>query len=238
MRELATTFNVMLERLDASFDGQRRFIANASHELRTPLALNRTLLEVSAEEETTAHSRQLISALLAINDRHTRLIEGLLLLARSEGEPPEKTYVDLADVVEHVAEITPAGAVRVHTEPGEAATMGSPVLLERLVQNLVENAVRYNVPDDGWVFVGSRTGPDGTAVVEVTNPGPVVPAYEIPSLFEPFHRGAGDRTAGAAGTGLGLSIVRAIARAHDGDVRATPRPGGGLVVTVNLPGQA
>ncbi|MGI5147602.1 sensor histidine kinase [Plantactinospora sp. CA-294935] len=236
IRELADTFDLMLARLDHAFDSQRRFIGNASHELRTPLTLNRTLLEVMLDRGSASPElRQLGGTLLAINARHERLIDGLLLLARSEGEVAERSYVDLADVLEHVVAQVPPGPVTVRAEAAEAPTTGSSVLLERLVQNLVENGVRHNVPEDGWVRAGSGTGPEGTVWVRVENTGPVVARYEIPSLFEPFRRLNGDRLAGnPPGAGLGLSIVRAVARAHGGTVEAEPRPGGGLVVTVTL----
>jgi signal transduction histidine kinase len=240
IKDLADTFDVMLERLDHSFDGQRRFIANASHELRTPLTLNRTLLEVALDPETASPEvRQLGTTLLAINARHGRLIDGLLLLARSEREVSEHSYVDLADIVEHVTAQAPQGTVTVHAQAGEAPTTGDPVLLERLVQNLVENGVRHNVPVDGWVRVTTDTRSDGTVVLQVSNSGPVVPRYEIPSLFEPFRRLDTDRLATSPGAGLGLSIVQAVARAHGGEVHVEPRGGGGgLVVKVTLPGCA
>jgi signal transduction histidine kinase len=235
VKQLADTFDVMLERLDHSFDGQRRFIANASHELRTPLTLNRALLEISVHRRNASPEvRQLGETLLAINARHEDLIDGLLMLARAEPEVTERSYVDLADIVEHVASQIPSGPVAVDTSPGEAATSGNPVLLERLVQNLVENGVRHNVPQDGWVRVASVTLPDGSASLLVSNSGPVVPPYEIPGLFEPFRRLSGDRIH-SPGTGLGLSIVQSVARAHGGDVHAEPRDGGGLIVTVTLP---
>ncbi|WP_312882530.1 sensor histidine kinase [Micromonospora polyrhachis] len=235
IKELADTFDVMLERLDHSFDGQRRFIANASHELRTPLTVNRALLEIAVERTTASPEiRQLGETLLEVNARHERLIDGLLLLARSEREIIERSYVDLADIVEHVAVRIPSDGVTVRTEAGEAPTIGNPVLLERLVQNLVENGVRHNVTEDGWVRITSDTRPDGTVVLEVSNTGPVVPPYEVPKLFEPFRRLV-DRVYTTPGAGLGLSIVQAVARAHGGDVRAEPRNGGGLVVTVTLP---
>jgi signal transduction histidine kinase len=114
--------------------------------------------------------------------------------------------------------------------------MGNPILLERLVHNLVENAVRHNVAEGGWVRVSTGSGPDNSAVLQVSNTGPVVPRYETPSLFEPFRRLGSERLSSTVpGAGLGLSIVRAIARAHGGEVRAEPRDGGGLVVTVTLP---
>ncbi|MEU4427891.1 ATP-binding protein [Actinoplanes sp. NPDC024001] len=232
IKQLADTFDLMLARLDNSFDGQRRFIASASHELRTPLTLNRTLLEVALTPKTVSPEvRQLGATLLAINDRHGRLIDGLLLLARSDREVTERSYVDLADIVEHVAT---AEDVKVVTEPGEAAVLGDPVLLERLVQNLVENGVRHNVASDGWVSVATRTRTDGWVELQVANSGPVIPRYEVSNLFEPFHRYGTERLV-SPGAGLGLSIVRAVARAHGGEVHAAARDEGGLIVTVMLP---
>jgi signal transduction histidine kinase len=237
LRELAETFNRMLERLDHSFDGQRSFISNASHELRTPLTVTRALLEVAVHRPAASpEMRQLGETLLEVNARHERLIEGLLLLMRSDRELAERSYVDLADVAEHVVAQTPAPDVTVTAECAEAATRGEPVLLERLVQNLVENAIRYNEPEDGWVRVATRTGRDGRAVLEVSNSGPVVPPFEVEGLFEPFRRLGTERLATASkGAGLGLSIVRAVAKAHSGEATAKARPEGGLVVTVSLP---
>lgn len=237
IKNLADTFNRMLERLDHSFDGQRRFIANASHELRTPLTVNRSLLELALyRTATTPELRQLGETLLEMNSRQEKLLDGLLLLARSEREVTDRSYLDLADVVDHVVARVPADKVTVRAEPGEAPTTGNPALLERLVQNLVDNGVRHNIPDDGWVLVTTATRPDGTVAVQVSNTGPVIPPYDIPSLFEPFVRRGPDRVAGATpGAGLGLSIVQAVARAHGGDVQAEPRDGGGLILTVTLP---
>jgi signal transduction histidine kinase len=239
VKELADTFDVMLERLDHSFDGQRRFIVNAAHELRTPLTLNRALLEVAVHRRAASPEvTQLGETLLEINARHEQLIDGLLVLARSERDVTEPSFVDLADVVEHVATQIPLGTATILTQPGSAPTTGNPVLLERLVQNLVENGVRHNIPSGGWVQVRSDTVGNGSVTVEVSNTGPVVPRYEIPSLFEPFRRLAADRLATASGAGLGLSIVRAVARAHGGEVSAEPRDRGGLIVTVVLPAAA
>jgi signal transduction histidine kinase len=237
VKELADTFDLMLARLDQAFDGQRRFIANASHELRTPLTLNRTLLEVAVDPDSASPElRQLGRTLLAVNARHEQLIDGLLLLARSERTVTDRSFVDLADIVEHVTAQLPPGKAAVDCSSQEAPTMGNAVLLERLVHNLVENGVRHNLPDGGWVHVTCGTRPDGTVGVTVSNTGPVVPRYEVPRLFEPFRRFGPERVAaGVPGAGLGLSIVRAVARAHGGSVQAEPRDGGGLVVTVILP---
>ncbi|RBQ18786.1 two-component sensor histidine kinase [Spongiactinospora rosea] len=240
VKGLADAFDTMVERLDRSFDGQRRFVANASHELRTPLTLGRALVELAMHRPAACeHVTTLGEDLLQINSRHERLITGLLVLAGSEREIVERLPVDLADVVGHVAaqievEAKEAG-VTVRERAGEAPTAGDALLLERLVHNLVENGIRHNLPGGGWVRVASRTRADGLVEVEVANTGPVVPAYEVPSLFEPFRRLPGDRVVTAKGAGLGLSIVRSVARAHDGDAVVRPRPGGGLVVTVTLP---
>jgi signal transduction histidine kinase len=233
LRELADTFDDMLERLDRAFDGQRRFVANASHELRTPLAINRTLLEVAmGQPDAPPQLRQLGTTLLAVNARHERLIDGLLTMARSEQAVADPVPVDLADVAGSVLDQTQARGVEVRHELQAAPTSGDPVLLERLTQNLVDNAVRYNATG-GWVHVTCTS--EGTRTrLSVINTGPVVRAYEVPGLFEPFRR-LTDRVGSARGTGLGLSIVRSVARAHGGDVHATPRDGGGLVVQVTLP---
>lgn len=237
LQELADTFDAMLARLDQAFDGQRRFVANASHELRTPLTLNRSLVELAMHRRTASDDvKRLGETLLDINGRHERLIDGLLLLARSENEVVERRPVDLADVVDHVVMQTTAVAdeagvtVAVHAAPAE--TTGDPVLLERVAQNLIGNGVRHNSAG-GWVRADTRVR-DGRAELEVANSGPVVAAYEVEGLFEPFRRGS-ERTRSDQGVGLGLSIVRAITRAHGGTVAARPREGGGLVVTVSLP---
>ncbi|MFD0902467.1 sensor histidine kinase [Actinomadura sediminis] len=238
IKELADTFDAMLERLGEAFDSQRRFVANASHELRTPLAINRTLLEVAlGDPEVSDDLRAVGRTLLATNARHERLIEGLLLLARSERELTTRVPVDLAEVastvLKHSGRREHDNDVAVHPELTSGTASGDPVLLEHLVSNLVENAIKHNA-DGGELWI--RTGLlDGYATVQVENTGPVVPAYEVERLFEPFRRLNADRVESAKGAGLGLSIVRSVVLAHRGAVYAAPRPGGGLIVTVRLP---
>nr|WP_329625464.1 HAMP domain-containing sensor histidine kinase [Streptomyces sp. NBC_01255] len=240
VKDLADSFDLMVERLDRSFDGQRRFVANASHELRTPLTVGRALVELAMHRKTASPDvKRLGEDFLEINDRHERLISGLLLLAGSENHIPDRQNVDLADVVTHVtAQRAPEAektGITVHEDAGPAPTTGDALLLERIVQNLVENGIRHNTDDGGWVQVTSRTLEDGRAETEVSNTGPEVPSYELPTLFEPFRRLDTERLVTAKGAGLGLSIVRSVARAHGGDVTARPRPDGGLTVTVTLP---
>jgi signal transduction histidine kinase len=239
VKELADTFDGMLERLDLAFDGQRRFVANASHELRTPLTLNRAIVELAMHRRTASPDViRLGENLLQINARHERLITGLLLLARSEHEIAERSPVDLADVVTHVVTQAKSEAdafgVRIDEDAEAAPTTGDALLLERLVHNLVENGIRHNTGDGtGWVAVTSRTLGDHVQV-RVSNSGSAVPPYEVPTLFEPFRRLHPDRPVTATGSGLGLSIVRSVTQAHGGHIRAVPRQGGGLIVTVTL----
>nr|WP_232319967.1 HAMP domain-containing sensor histidine kinase [Herbidospora daliensis] len=242
LKELADTFDAMLTRLNSAFDAQRRFVGNASHELRTPLAINRTVLEVAlSDPEASDDLKVLGRTLLGTNARHERLIEGLLLLARSERDLSVRKAVDVQDVVKTaVDQLAPFAAeegVDVEYDLHPAQATGDPVLLERCVSNLVENAIKYNNGSGGKVWVRSGIV-DGASVVQVANTGILVPAYEVDALFEPFRRLHADRIESAKGAGLGLSIVRAIVRAHGGTVTAVPRDGGGLVVTVRLPGSA
>lgn len=238
LRELAETFNAMLGRLDRAFDSQRRFTANASHELKTPLAIGRTLLEVAlTRPDCPAATRTLAETLLSVNARHERLVDGLLLLARTDHRVTDTAPVDLAELVDHVLErrapdATATGVALRRELAGPATVEGDAVLLERLADNLIRNGVRHNVPD-GWVSVAVR-GDGGRILLEVTNSGPPVAGYDIPRLLEPFQRGTGERVHGDQGVGLGLPIVRAIAHTHDGTLDVHPRPHGGLTVTVTL----
>ena len=242
LKELADTFDAMLERLDQSFAGQRRFVANASHELRTPLAVSRTVLEVAlGDPAASGDLRQVGRTLLATNERSERLIDGLLALANGDSELSLRVPVDLADVVAQTLDQVAAEAadreVSVASALAPAPATGDGVLLERLVLNLLQNGVRHNAPG-GWVDVTTGTSPGGGAEIVVANSGPVVPPYEVDALFEPFRRLDAERTGSDRGVGLGLSIVRSVARAHGGMAAAFPRDapdGGGLVVRVSLP---
>jgi signal transduction histidine kinase len=245
IKDLADTFDAMLERLDHAFNSQRRFVANASHELRTPLAINRTLIEVALDNpEAGERLRQLGTTLLAVNQRHERLIDGLLTLASSEQGVATRTVVDMAEVARHVVMECRAfeqeAGVDVCTDLQPAPVEGDPILLERLVQNLVDNAIRYNVPEGGWLAITTGVV-NGFAQLVVENSGPLIPAYEVPGLFEPFRRMPdSERLAGRTnngrgrGAGLGLSIVHAVTHAHEGSVQAAPRSDGGLTVRVRI----
>ncbi|SEQ23329.1 Signal transduction histidine kinase [Lentzea xinjiangensis] len=231
LKELADTFDGMLDRLASSFDSQKRFVANASHELRTPLAVQRTLIEVAlAAPDASDEVRRLGAHLLDTNERSEKLIDGLLVLARSDRGLATREPVWLDEVVEDEAESCAALAdekkVTIEVRTRRYLVDGDPVLLAQLVGNLLRNAVLYNVPG------GSVTVELDQELV-VTNTGPTVPAQAVPGLFEPFRR-LRDRT-GTAGSGLGLSIVQSVARAHQGSAKARPNGGGGLVVHVRVP---
>ncbi|GHH37231.1 sensor histidine kinase [Streptomyces candidus] len=239
LKELADTFDDMLDRLERAFTAQQRFVANASHELRTPLAINRTLLEVHLSDPgAPVELQQLGKTLLATNERSEQLVEGLLLLARSDNQIVERKPVDLAEVATRALDQARGEAqdkgVELRGEQKPAVVQGNGVLLERIALNLVQNAVRYNVAETGWVEVTTDVQ-HGQAVLVVSNTGPVVPAYEIDNLFEPFRRLRTERTGSDKGVGLGLSIARSVTRAHGGRIIAEPREGGGLVMRVTLP---
>ncbi|MFD1537054.1 sensor histidine kinase [Nonomuraea guangzhouensis] len=238
LKELTGIFDTMLGRLARSFDSQRRFVANASHELRTPLTINRTLVDVAVRRpDATDDVKRLGESLLLVNARNERLIDGLLALAEGEQAVLDRRPFDLTDVAEHVldqaAEEAAGREVTIHRLLDYAPTTGEAVLVERLVQNLVENAIRHNQPK-GEVWVTTRRRAERVELV-VANTGLHVPPYEIETIFEPFRRLHGDRLRSDRGSGLGLSIVRVITEAHRGTVVARPRDEGGLTITIELP---
>lgn len=237
LKELADTFDGMLDRLAASFDSQRRFVANASHELRTPLAVQRTMVEVAMADPTASPDlMRLGTHLLHTNERTERLIEGLLVLARSDrgltGRQPVRLDHVVASVLGSTRKLADEAGVAVASRLAPRAVAGDPVLLERLITNLVQNGIHYNEPG-GSLLVEVGEWP----ALVVANTGPDVPPAAVAGLFEPFRRLDADRTAHRAGAGLGLSIVRSVAHAHDGEVTAVPNPGGGLRISLKLPFQ-
>ncbi|MEU4244861.1 HAMP domain-containing sensor histidine kinase [Actinoplanes sp. NPDC026619] len=233
LRELADTFDEMLDRLQAAFDSQRRFIANAGHELRTPLTVMRTAADVvlAKPEPTTAELIGMGRDVRTAVQHAQALIDALLTLARTDRGRFDREAVDLATVTEDAIDSAGSGTARLHTALAPALTSGDPILLERLAANLVDNAMRYNVAD-GEVWVSTSAAGEGVSLT-VENTGPPVAADAVGTLFEPFRR-LHERT-GDGGSGLGLAIVNSIAVAHGGRATAGVRPGGGLTVTVTLP---
>jgi signal transduction histidine kinase len=238
LKELADTLDGLFARLEASFDAQRRFAASASHELRTPLTRERALLEVTlADPAATTGTWQAVSRdLLAFNAEQERLIEALLTLASSEAGPGDREPLDLAAITSAALAAPRPGISRlglhVHADLQPAALDGDPLLIQQLAANLIDNAVRHNIPG-GDIQITTTTSHAG-AVLSVTNSGQVIPAAEVDRLFQPFQR-LGPRPARRdGGHGLGLSIVRAIATAHAATITAQPRPGGGLAIDVTF----
>jgi signal transduction histidine kinase len=238
-KQLGDTLDDLLGRLEASFDAQRRFVANASHELRTPLTVERTLLQVALADRdaSAADLRSTCEELLASGDEHERLLESLLTLATGESGLDHREPLDLSTLCDRALEARHPDVERlslqIETTLSRASAIGDPALVERLIANLIDNAICHNIPG-GWVRVRTETVV-GTALLKVSNSGPQIAPDEVDRLFEAFHRRAQTRAAEPNGHhGLGLSIVRAIATAHHATVDADARPDGGLMVVVRF----
>jgi two-component system, OmpR family, sensor histidine kinase VanS len=236
-RELGDSFDTMLARLEAHVAEQQSFAANASHELRTPLAITQTLLEVARNDPNRANG-ELVDRLHDVNTRAIDLTEALLLLSRADQRSFTREKVDLSLIAEEAAEaLLPLAEKRgltIETSGDMTPTLGSYALLLQLATNLVHNAIVHNLPEQGtvWVTTSARLG---SAVLTVENTGEQLPPKLVATLAEPFQRGGKRIRTDHAGVGLGLAIVKSIAEAHDGALTLTPRPAGGLCVTLQLP---
>ena len=235
LKELTDALDGALDRLAAGYEGQRRFASNASHELRTPLAVQRVLAEVAMEDpDAGTDLRRLGAQLLRANERSERLIEGMLVLAESDRGLPGKVPVQLDElartVLESHAQLASEHKVELRQQLRPRSVPGDPVLLERLITNLITNAIVYNEPG-GWAEVTVGAQP----AITVSNSGQHVPAEEVPALFEPFRRLGTDRISHTGGVGLGLSIVHSIATAHHAAIHARARREGGLTIAIDLP---
>jgi len=240
LKELADTFDDMLERLDTAFAAQRRFVANASHELRTPLTVMRTAIDVTLAKPSPS-ARQLTDMAVRVRrsiDKSENMIEALLTLAVSDRGKLSTEHTDLAtwaeDAIDTAAPEIKRLNLTVEAKLDPAETTGDPQLLERMISNLVDNAVRHNEPG-GWIRL--RTGSSsGAAYVEIANSGPAIPDEKVAELFEPFRR-MESRTGTSDGVGLGLSIVRSVVTAHRAAITARSQPEGGLDISIVIPRQ-
>jgi two-component system, OmpR family, sensor histidine kinase VanS len=236
-RELADAFDAMFARLEAHVAEQQRFAANASHELRTPLAITQTLLDVARNDQSRGND-ELVDRLHAVNTRAIDLTEALLLLSRADQRSFVPEHVDLSLMAEEATEtllpFADQRGVTIEISCDATPTIGSPALLLQMATNLVYNAIVHNLPEQGTVWVTTRTHPK-TVVLTVENTGQKLTPQLVSTLAEPFQRGSKRIREDHAGVGLGLAIVNRIAQAHDGTLTLTPRAAGGLCVTVQLP---
>jgi two-component system, OmpR family, sensor histidine kinase VanS len=236
-RELADAFDTMLARLEAHVAEQQRFAANASHELRTPLAITQTLLDV-ARNDLNRDTGDLVDRLHVVNTRAIDLTEALLLLSRTDQRSFTRGHVDLSLIAEEATEtllpLAEKQGVAIETSGDMTPTIGSHALLLQMTTNLVHNAIVHNLPEQGTVWVATSVHPK-TVVLTVENTGQRLTPQLASTLVEPFQRGTERIRTDHAGVGLGLAIVKSITQAHDGILTLTPRPAGGLCVTVQLP---
>jgi len=238
LKELADTFDDMLNRLDLAFASQRRFVANASHELRTPLTSMRTLIDVAMAKptRTTEQLEVLVGRVRQAVDQSDALIDGLLTLARSDRGLTTRELVDFEaaaqDAIDHASTAARTSDIVIDADLSPAPTLGDRVLLERLVANLLDNAVHYNLTGGSVIVVTGSD--DDVSYITVTNTGPLVPESAVTSLFEPFTRLQG-RVSNSRGAGLGLSIVTSVVNAHHGHLDAEALPDGGMKISARLP---
>ncbi|NUR59312.1 MAG: HAMP domain-containing histidine kinase [Catenulispora sp.] len=242
LKDLGDTIDSLLSRLESAFVAQRGFVANASHELRTPLTVSRVMLEVAlADPDASAkYLRATCEELLEVSRQQERLIDALLTLARSQRglDPDHVRTIDLAAVTADVLKTASTGQaarrVRVSATLDNAPTSGDPRLVERLIANLVDNALRHNLGDGGLMTLSTGTR-SGHAVLTVENTGPRIAADQLDRLVQPFQRAVTDRTASPDGLGLGMSIVAAVAEAHGAELGISAGLAGGLRVDVAFP---
>jgi two-component system, OmpR family, sensor histidine kinase VanS len=236
-RELADSFDAMLARLEAQIAEQQRFAANASHELRTPLAITQTLLDVAGNDPNRENS-ELVERLRTVNGRAIDLTEALLLLSRADQKSFTPEHVDLSLIAEEATEtllpFAEKHGVTIETSGDITSTLGSEALLLQMTTNLVHNAIVHNLPEHGTVCITTSVHPK-TVILSVENTGENLTPQVVATLTEPFRRGTERIRTDHGGVGLGLAIVKSIVQAHDGTLTLTPRPTGGLCVTVQLP---
>jgi signal transduction histidine kinase len=237
LKQLGNTVDGLLARLETSFEAQRQFVANASHELRTPLTLERTLIELALSDPNASIDsyRHTCEQLLAVGEQQERLIEALLTLSRSQRGLDRHQPVDLGAITAAAAAAADPHGLALHTTIQAAHTTGNPRLVERLVANLLSNAIHHNI-DGGNITLTTETR-NGHAILGIENSGPTIPAHELDRLFQPFQRLDATRTTNTNGLGLGLSIVQAIADAHDATITTNALADGGLHIRVSFPAQ-